>query len=96
MLAQGRGVRALQSKRHIGFPSYQTAWLIGHKIRADLRNRGIRKSIGVVEVDTLHIGGNANNQQAGLSRRGNLLLSTLPHAAQSRAMRAWQDTRRHR
>jgi hypothetical protein len=96
MPAHGRGVRALQSERYIGFASHQTAWLMCHKIRTDLQDTDIRESISVAEADTLPIGSTAKNQQAGLARRGNFLLSALPHTTHFGALWAWRDTRGQR
>ena len=50
MLTSKKGISALQVKRVMGFGSYETAWLMCHKIRVAL-TENIEQLGGIVEVD---------------------------------------------
>jgi hypothetical protein len=50
MLTSKKGMSALQIKRMMGFGSYETAWLMCHKVRAALME-DIDKLGGIVVVD---------------------------------------------
>ena len=70
MLTSKKGISALQIYRVMGFGSYNTAWLMCHKVRAALGNVEFRKLIGYVEVDETYIGGKAKNKHKGKGGRG--------------------------
>ncbi|HLW90985.1 MAG TPA: IS1595 family transposase [Roseiarcus sp.] len=61
MLTSKKGVSALQVKRVMGFGSYETAWLMCHKIRFALAE-DIEQLGGIVEVDETFVGGLAKNR----------------------------------
>jgi transposase-like protein len=61
MLTSKKGISALQVKRVMGFGSYETAWLMCHKIRVAL-TEDIEQLGGIVEVDETFIGGKGHNK----------------------------------
>ena len=61
MLTSKKGMSALQIKRYMGFGSYETAWLMCHKVRTALM-QDIDKLGGIVEVDETFVGGLAKNR----------------------------------
>ena len=61
MLVSKKGMSALQINRYMGFGSYETAWLMCHKIRVAL-TEDIGKLGGIVEVDETLVGGKAENR----------------------------------
>jgi ISXO2-like transposase domain/Transposase zinc-ribbon domain len=61
MLTSKKGMSALQIYRYMGFGSYNTAWLMCHKVRVALME-DIDKLGGIVEVDETFVGGLAKNR----------------------------------
>jgi transposase-like zinc ribbon protein/ISXO2 transposase-like protein len=61
MLVSKKGMSALQIYRYMGFGSYETAWLMCHKVRVAL-TEDIHKLGGIVEVDETLVGGDAHNR----------------------------------
>jgi transposase-like protein len=61
MLVSKKGMSALQIKRYMGFGSYETAWLMCHKVRVAL-TEDIEQLAGIVEVDETFVGGLAKNR----------------------------------
>jgi transposase-like protein len=55
MLVSKKGMSALQIKRYMGFGSYETAWLMCHKVRVAL-TEDIEQLAGIVEVDETFVG----------------------------------------
>lgn len=55
MLVSKKGMSALQIQRFLGFGSYETAWLMCHKIRTAL-TEDVKKLGGIVEVDETYVG----------------------------------------
>ncbi len=51
------GISALQLQRTLGLGSYQTAWLLCHKLRRATVRPGREQLVGPVEVDEAYIGG---------------------------------------
>ena len=62
MLTSKKGISALQIKRVMGFGSYETAWLMCHKIRVAL-TEDIEQLGGIVEVDETFVGGKGQEPQ---------------------------------
>lgn len=60
------GMSALQFQRQVGIPSYKTAFLMLHKLRASMVRPGRTNLSGFVEVDETYIGG----EHPGKSGRG--------------------------
>ena len=60
------GFSALQFQRQVGIPSYKTAFMMLHKLRAALVKEDREKLRGVVEVDETYVGG----AEAGPGGRG--------------------------
>src|SRR5437016_1475634 len=65
-----KGISALQIYRMIDpvrgkKGSYKTAWYMCHRIRAAMKDGGLRKLAGVVEVDETYVGGKAENRHGG-------------------------------
>src|SRR5258708_6776134 len=61
MLVSKKGMSALQIYRYMGFGSYETAWLMCHKVRVAL-TEDIGQLGGIVEVDETLVGGDAHNR----------------------------------
>ena len=57
MAISPKGVSMNNLKKHLGIRSYQTVWLMGHKIRGAMMQRDeLYKLKGIVEVDEMQIG----------------------------------------
>jgi hypothetical protein len=73
MLVSKKGMSALQIYRYMGFGSYETAWLMCHKIRTALVE-DVKKLGGIVEIDETYVGGNDRNRhwdkKVGVRGRG--------------------------
>ena len=80
MLVSKKGMSALQIFRYMGFGSYETAWLMCHKIRTALVE-DVTKLGGIVEVDETYVGGNDKNRhwdkKSGTTGRGNTLKTVV-------------------
>jgi transposase-like protein len=57
VISQKNGASALGLKRVLGLGSYETAWLMLHKLRRAMVRPGRDKLSGVVEVDETYLGG---------------------------------------
>jgi transposase-like protein len=57
VVGQKNGYSAKSLHRQIGFGSYETAWIILHKLRRAMVFQGRKMLSGVVEVDETYIGG---------------------------------------
>jgi len=57
VISQKNGASALGLKRVLGLGSYETAWMMLHKLRRAMVRPGRDKLSGVVEVDETYIGG---------------------------------------
>lgn len=55
--SQKNGASALNLKRILGLGSYETAWMLLHKLRRAMVREGRDKLAGVIEVDETYIGG---------------------------------------
>jgi transposase-like protein len=62
MTTDKRGISALLLQRQLGLPSYETAWMMLHKLRRAMVNLTRERLRGEIEVDDTWIGG----EQAGL------------------------------
>lgn len=62
MLVSKKGISAVQIHRMIGSGSYQTAWYICMRLRANLHDPDFHKLMGIVEVDETYIGGKDRNR----------------------------------
>ena len=70
---QKHGVSALGLKRVLGLGSYQTAWMMLHRLRRAMVRAGRERLAGVVEVDETYVGGrDAGLATARRARRGKL------------------------
>ncbi len=69
MLTSKKGMSALQIKRIMGFGSYETAWLMCHKVRVALME-DIDQLGGIVEVDETFVGGLAKNKHKDKRGKG--------------------------
>lgn len=78
------GMSALQFKRQVGLTSYQTAFMMLHKLRAALVKEGRGKLTGIVEVDETYIGG----EKPGRVGRGALGKVIVAGAVEVRGERA--------
>ena len=70
MCESKKSVSALQLKRVLGVP-YQTAWHLGHRIRAVMANNPLEGPalFGVVEVDETLVGGRVRGRRSRLPRQ---------------------------
>ena len=57
MTSQKHGVSALGLQRALGLGSYQTAWMMLHRLRRAMVRVGRERLSGVVEVDETYVGG---------------------------------------
>ena len=57
MTQSKKGISALQIHRQIGSGDYRTAWYMVMRIRAAMKDEGLAKLLGTVEVDETFIGG---------------------------------------
>lgn len=62
MTTDKRGISALLLQRQLGLPSYETAWMMLHKLRRAMVNLSRERLHGEIEVDDTWVGG----EQAGL------------------------------
>ncbi len=60
------GMSALQFQRQMGLSSYQTAYMMLHKLRAAMVRVGMNRVDGIMQVDEVYIGG----EKPGLRGRG--------------------------
>jgi transposase-like protein len=63
-----KGISALQFKRDTGLGSYQTAWLLLHKVRSALQEGSGFLLTGHVEVDETYVGGREKGLRGGRQR----------------------------
>lgn len=76
--SQKNGASALGLKRVLGLGSYETAWLMLHKLRRAMVRSGRDKLSGVVEIDETYVGG----LEEGLRGRGAVSKALVVIAAQ--------------
>ena len=57
VVSQKNGISALGLKRVLGLRSYQTTWLMMHKLRKAMVRPGRDRLVGPVQVDEIYIGG---------------------------------------
>lgn len=57
MISQKNGISALGLKRVLGLKSYQTTWLMMHKLRKAMVRPGRDRLVGPVQVDETYVGG---------------------------------------
>ncbi len=63
-----KGISALQFKRDTGLGSYQTAWMLMHKVRSALAEGAGFLLTGHVEVDETYVGGREKGRRGGRQR----------------------------
>jgi transposase-like protein len=81
---QKHGVSALGLKRVLGLGSYQTAWMMLHRLRRAMVRTGRERLAGVVEVDETYVGGrDAGLATARRARRGKLRTPPLLESKKS-------------
>ena len=68
MTQSKKGISALQIHRQIGSGDYRTAWYMCHRIRAAMKDAGLAKLLGEVEVDETYIGGKDGNRHRNKKR----------------------------
>ncbi len=78
MTTDKRGISALLLQRQLGLPSYETAWMMLHKLRRAMVNLSRERLHGEIEVDDTWVGG----EQAGL--RGSRQLKDRKAALEKR------------
>jgi len=76
--SQKNGASALGLKRILGLGSYETAWLMLHKLRRAMVRPGRDKLSGTIEIDETYIGG----LEEGLRGRGAVSKALVAIAAQ--------------
>jgi transposase-like protein len=80
-----KSISALQLQRDVGLGSYKSAWLLLHKLRSALTQRGDELLQGLVEVDESFVGG---RKIPGSTGRGSLGKTIVALAVESRGDRA--------
>jgi transposase-like protein len=70
-----KGISALQFKRDTGLGSYQTAWLLLHKVRSALAEGSGFLLTGHVEVDETYVGGREKGLRGGRQRGRKAIVS---------------------
>jgi len=79
MVSSKKGISALQIHRmidpvHGSKGAYRTAWYMGHRLRAAMKDPTFLKLCGQVEIDETYIGGSASNAHRG--NRGKVTSAT--------------------
>lgn len=80
-----KGISALQLQRDAGLGSYKSAWLLLHKLRSALTQRGDMRLRGLVEVDESFVGG---RKVPGSTGRGAFRKTVVVLAVESRGEHA--------
>jgi len=70
MTQSKKGIAALQIHRQIKSGDYRTAWYMCQRVRAAMKDEGLAKLLGQVEVDETFIGGKMKNKHWDKKPRG--------------------------
>jgi transposase-like protein len=84
MVAQKNGVSAQGLKRVLGMKSYESAWLMLHKIRSLMVLPGRDMLHGTVEVDETIVGGVHHGGKRGRGAEGKILVGIAVEMAETR------------
>ena len=80
IVAQKNGVSAQSLKRILGLRSYESAWLMLHKIRSVMVLPGREMLVGKVEVDETIVGGVHHGGKRGRGAEGKILVGVAVEA----------------
>ena len=83
MTESKKGMSALQIKRTLDI-AYQTAWHLGHRIRAAMREINAEMLRGVVEVDETYVGGKVRGMGRGYKGNKAIAIGAVQRAGKIR------------
>jgi hypothetical protein len=78
MTQSKKGISALQIHRQIGSGDYRTAWYMVMRIRAAMKDEGLAKLLGTVEVDETYMGGKNRNRHWNKKQSGTGTAGKIP------------------
>src|ERR1700722_12451768 len=78
MTENKKGISALQLHRQIGSGDYRTAWYMVMRIRAAMKDDGLAKLLGTVEIDETYMGGKEKNRHWSKKQAGRGTAGKIP------------------
>ena len=78
-----KGISACQIQRTISV-TYRTAWYLGHRIRAAMKDAGAEFLKGIVEVDETYVGGKTKGKGRGYRGNKSIAIGAIERGGQIR------------